>query len=73
MNERHNTFRTVGPARRELTSNNARAIESCPECRGYRLESSWCDECGGLGYVTKRDSRNLPHSDVELDRLRGTT
>lgn len=28
-----------------------RVMEICAYCRGYSLESQWCLECGGAGFV----------------------
>jgi len=28
--------------------------ETCPKCRGYRLESLWCHVCNGTGMVRKQ-------------------
>ena len=32
--------------------------EACPQCRGYRLESSWCQNCNGSGVVMVKDKKD---------------
>jgi len=30
-----------------------RLVETCPSCRGYNLESQWCDVCKRTGVIVK--------------------
>lgn len=50
-------------------------MKTCPRCRGYRLESQWCQVCGGSGYVPDGSERRVygptPPSDGERPYLEG--